>query len=84
MVGSVVAGLMARVEAPRFEMDPDTAGLWDQVKGDLHRQFGGRLGNGRALRVVARLYLEMSRQDRAGLARMVDRLKLEDAGYAPR
>ena len=65
-------------------MDPDTAGLWDQVKGDLHRQFAERLGNGRSLRVVSRLYLDLARRDRAGLGRMIDQLKLEDKGYATR
>lgn len=72
---------MGRSEFLRFDVDPDTSGLWEQVKGDLHRKTGSRVGNGPALRLVARIYLELSRRDKAGIDRIIDRLKLEDGGF---
>lgn len=74
---------MRRSEVLRFEVDPDTSGLWDQVKGDIHRRTESRIGNGRALRLVARIYLDLARRDKAGLDRIIDRIKLEDGGYDP-
>jgi len=75
---------MGQKELLRFEIDPDTSGIWEQVKGDLHRRQGKRIGNGKALRIVARLYLELARRDKAELGRMMDRLKLEDEGFDAR
>jgi len=72
---------MGGKETKRFEMDPDTSGLWEQVKGDLHRRLSKDHGNGAALRFVSRLYLDLARRDPDGLVRMIQRLKLEDGGY---
>ncbi|MFZ2058379.1 MAG: hypothetical protein WAV54_13305 [Acidimicrobiales bacterium] len=74
---------MGSEELRRFELDQDTSGLWDQVKGDLKRR-QGRVTNGKALRIVARLYLELARRDKAELGRMMDRLRLEDEGFDAR
>jgi hypothetical protein len=71
----------AGFETKRFQVDPDTAGLWEQVKGDLHRRLSVDQGNGRALRIVSRIYLDMARRDPAGLARVLTGLQLEDQGY---
>lgn len=68
----------ARVETKRFEMDPDTAGPWDQVKGELHRRFEEDLGNGRALRMVSRIDLRTAVRDTGALSRTVTRLRLEN------
>lgn len=72
---------MGRVESKRFDLDPDTGGMWDQVKGDLHRRLGQDLSNGAALRWVARVYLDAAQRDPQGVSRVIDRLRLGDGGY---
>ena len=71
---------MGTKESKRFDMDPDTDGLWEQVKGDVHRRLSKEQGNGAAIRIVSRLDLDMARRDPEGLARAIQRLKLEDVG----
>ena len=74
-------GSVKRTETKRFQMDTDTAGLWEQVCGDLHRRLAAPLTNGPALRIVSRVYLDMARRDPNTLVRVLDRLKLEDSGF---
>lgn len=62
-------------------MDRDTSGLWDQVKGDLHRRMEGQMGNGRALRYVSRVYLHLAQRDPQALQRILTSLALEDQGF---
>lgn len=73
---------MGRTERLRFEVDPDTSGLWDQVKGDLHRRLSRNQPNGAALRAVSRIYLEVARRDPGSLQRILTDLKLQDGGYS--
>jgi hypothetical protein len=75
---------MGKKELLRFEVDSDAAGLWEQVKGDLHRRRTSRVSNGEGLRVVSQIYLDIARRDRAELGRILDRIKLEDQGFDAR
>ena len=74
---------MGKTEMLRFDVDANTSGLWEQVKGDIHTR-AGKMGNAGYLRIVSRVYLDLVRQDKGAIDRAVTRIKLEDGGYATR
>jgi hypothetical protein len=72
---------MGKVETHRFSMDPETAGFWEKVKGDLHVRLRETPSNARAVSILSRLYLDLDRHDPSALARAIERLALEERGY---
>src|SRR5487761_2506920 len=60
---SGASGKMGKTEMLRFDVDANTSGLWEQVKGDIHTR-AGKMGNAGYLRIVSRVYLDLVRQDK--------------------
>jgi hypothetical protein len=65
----------------RIETDRDTHGQFLQAKGEIVRRTPGRVGNSRALRILAKVYLELARQDPGTLDRILQRIALDEKGF---
>ena len=76
-------GGVGKSESLRFDVDPSTSGLWDKVRGDLKERTNTSMTNPKALRLAARIYLDIARNDSAALVRSLTRVRLEDGGYQP-